>query len=221
MDWHLAGSQGNRHVNADAAASGTPGGTTVLALADGIGDTPAAALAARVATAAAVTIGISPREGLLAAQRAVRALAEGDCVLVVAHATPTGYRIAWAGDTRAYTWDGSVVSQLTTDHTIAQYFADRGVAVAPRLNNIVTTSVRTATPESIGEVDSYQPTALLLTTDGVHKGLSTSRIAALLSHSPTPATTLVTAAQGDDNATAILLDRSETRTHTLHHLSAA
>ncbi|GAA3043381.1 PP2C family protein-serine/threonine phosphatase [Actinokineospora globicatena] len=219
MDWHLAGTQGNRHFNADAAASGTIGDTVVLALADGIGDTPAAALAARVATAAAVEVGLSPREGLLAAQRAVRSLTDGDCVLVIAHATPTGYRIAWVGDARAYTWNGTAVRQLTTDHTIAQYFATRGVAVAPRLNNIVTTSVRTAPPATIGEVDSYLPTALLLTTDGVHKGLTSDRIASLLSHSPAPATTLVTAARGDDNATAIVVGRPETHPH--HHLAAA
>ncbi|MBM7773358.1 protein phosphatase [Actinokineospora baliensis] len=203
MDWHLAGTQGKRRFNADAAASGTIGDTLVLALADGIGDTPEAAMAARVATAAATTVGWSPLEGVLAAQRAVRALPTGDCVLVVAHATPGGYRVAWVGDTRAYTWDGSL-TQLTTDHTVAQYFASRGVAVAARLANVVTASVRTVEAGAIGAVDTYRCATLVLTTDGVHKGLSVERMGALAGREDAAAA-LVAAAGSADNATAIVV----------------
>ncbi|GAA3004519.1 PP2C family protein-serine/threonine phosphatase [Actinokineospora diospyrosa] len=203
MDWHLAGTQGNRRFNADAAASSTLGDTVVLALADGIGDTPEAALAARTATAAATKVGWSPLEGVLAAQRALRSLPTGDCVLVVAHVTPTGYRVAWVGDTRAYTWDGRL-TQLTTDHTVAQYFLTRGVTVAAHLANVVTASVRTVEREAIGTVDTYQAATLLLTTDGVHKGLSADRIAALAGGEDAAAA-LVAASAATDNATAIVL----------------
>ncbi|WP_026421615.1 PP2C family protein-serine/threonine phosphatase [Actinokineospora inagensis] len=199
--WHLAGAQGTRHVNADAVASR---GGRVFALADGIGDNAVAAGAAKLAATTAV-MAASPREGVLAAQQALRALPSGDCVLVVAHVTDLGYRVAWVGDARAYTWDGTVVRQLTHDHTIAQYFADRGVEVAAHLANVVTSSVRTAT--DIGEVDTYHRGGLLLTSDGVHKGLSDTSIASLVRRSPDPAAALVSSAPGNDNATALMVER--------------
>ncbi|PPK66456.1 serine/threonine protein phosphatase [Actinokineospora auranticolor] len=209
--WHVAGTLGHRHVNADAAASRrTPDGEMTFALADGIGDDPTAARAARVAAATAVLAGGTPREAVLAARDAVRTLAAGDCVLVVAQSTPDGFRIAWAGDTRAYTWDGRTLTQLTADHTVGQYFRDRGVQVAPRLDAVVTSSVRTAGESgAVGQVDHYRPATLLLTTDGIHKRLDAARIAEILGTATNPAAALVRAAEnGSDNATAIVVELS-------------
>ncbi|WP_018685626.1 PP2C family protein-serine/threonine phosphatase [Actinokineospora enzanensis] len=211
--WQVAGDQGGRHYNADAAASyRTADGRLVFALADGIGDTPIAARAARVAAAAAVRAAGGPRASIAAARAAVLAEAGGDCVLVVAEATGSGYRVAWVGDARAYAWNGVEVWQLTKDHTVGQYFADRGVAVAPRLSHVVTSSVRTL--HEVGEVDTYQPGGLLLMTDGVYRGVGLPRIGAILRGASEPAAALVNAAVGVgrvggvggvDNATALVV----------------
>lgn len=118
--WHTANAQGPRSLNADAvgayAAAGGPG--IVFALADGVGDDAAAALAARTAAAAAARTAVhkGPVEAVLTAGRAVRERTLGDAVLVVAMpAERGGYRIAWAGDARAYSWDGTTLARLTTD----------------------------------------------------------------------------------------------------------
>src|SRR5262245_2835939 len=86
--WHTAGFQGPRTINADAVASHPDAsGGLVVALADGVGDSPGAARAAVLAATAAVAVPAAegPAAALRAAHRAVEAEPEaGDCVLVVA-----------------------------------------------------------------------------------------------------------------------------------------
>src|SRR5262245_22370624 len=115
--WRTAGHQGARTVNADAVAAANG----VVALADGVGHDPSAAHAALAAATAAV--GVPAAAGPSAALAAAReAVTTGDCVLVVAQPFGDGHRIGWVGDVRAYAWDGITLCQLTTDHTLAQYF---------------------------------------------------------------------------------------------------
>jgi PPM family protein phosphatase len=213
-DWQTASAQGPRTVNADAtdAYLDPATGQTVFALADGVGDTPGAARAARLAAAAAVRgpAAEGPVGALLAAQRAVRAdLAAGDCVLVVATPSNGGYLLGWVGDARAYAWTGDGLAQLTKDHTLAQYFRDHGTAPEPRMEHIVTTSVRTAGATEFGRAEVRSAAGLLLTSDGVHKTLTTAAMAELLrrpANSATALTEAAVAAGATDNATALFAE---------------
>ncbi|MGW5717517.1 PP2C family protein-serine/threonine phosphatase [Amycolatopsis sp. NPDC003865] len=226
--WHTASAQGPRSLNADAvgayAAAGGPG--VVFALADGVGDDPAAARAARTAAAAAARTPVhkGPVEAVLAAQRAVREQTLGDAVLVVAMpAGHGGYRIAWVGDARAYAWDGTTLACLTTDHTLAEYFRARHQPVTPRMEHVVTTSVRTAKPEEIGTAETTSA-GLLLTSDGVHKPLASTGIRAVLARPGTGAAELVEAALargGSDNATAVYVEPLEADVTTVRFPVAA
>ncbi|MDQ0376448.1 PP2C family protein-serine/threonine phosphatase [Amycolatopsis thermophila] len=212
--WGTATTRGPRAVNADATAAYTDPSTgeVVFALADGIGDARSAARAARIAVSTAVQVPASqgPGAALAAAQRAVRAdPGGGDCVLVVASPFDGGYRVAWVGDARAYSWDGASLRQLTRDHTLAQYFRDRGQVPTVRMEHLVTTSVRTARPEEFGDAETVGPAGLLLTSDGVHKALTRAAMAELLRVPSNGAQALVDAALaagGQDNATALMAE---------------
>jgi serine/threonine protein phosphatase PrpC len=211
--WHTASTQGPRSVNADAvSAFARAGQDIVFALADGVGDEAAAARAARVAASVAARTPASqgPVAAVLAAQHAVRGLGSGDCVLVVATAFSDGlgFRIAWVGDARAYSWTADTLCQVTTDHTLAQYFRDHGQPAAPRLEHVVTTSVRTTRAEEIGTAETRSG-GLVLTSDGVHKALTAETMREVLAQQLNTASALVEAAiaaGGSDNATAILVE---------------
>jgi serine/threonine protein phosphatase PrpC len=207
--WHTASVRGPRSHNADAvgahAVAGGPG--IVFALADGVGDDAEAAHAARVAATAAARSDVhsGPVAAVLAAQRAVRERSRGDAVLVVAMPFAGGHRIAWVGDARAYAWDGTTLRRLTTDHTLAEYFRAHHQPVTPRMEHVVTTSVRTAEPAEIGTAETSRG-GLLLTSDGVHKPLTGTGIQAVLARPGAGAAELVEAALargGTDNATAL------------------
>lgn len=200
--WRTASDQGAREFNADAVAASHG----VVALADGIGDDLVAAHAALHATTAAVGLPASsgPTAALAAAHDAVTV---GDCVLVVAQPGGDGYRIGWVGDVRAYAWDGSELRQLTTDHTLAQYFRDHGSEVTPRMEHVVTTSVATAVEDRYGTTET-DATGLVLTTDGVHRSLTVEAMTDILRTAANPAEALVRAARtagSRDNATAVVL----------------
>src|SRR5687768_5098181 len=109
ISWDTASRQGGRQFNADAVgASMDQSGRVVFALADGIGDDMWSSEAARIASdvAARTPSSAGPVEAVLAAQRALEALNTGaDAVLVVAMPSDEGYKIAWVGDARAYSWD--------------------------------------------------------------------------------------------------------------------
>src|SRR5207248_223751 len=133
--------------NADAAASWTDraAGRSAFVVADGIGDHLPAARAARLVSATAARAGarFGAKAGILAAQEELlRQLPEreADSVLVVAvHSVLGGpWDIAWVGDCRAYRWNGRVLHQITTDHTVAEYFRALGRPAAPRMSHLVT-----------------------------------------------------------------------------------
>jgi protein phosphatase len=221
---HAASDQGPRKINADAVATHTDSTTGRMAfvVADGIGDHLLAARAARLAaeTAAVAAGRYGAYDGVLCAQRELLRQFDqtiADAVLVVAVLPATGtpekiVDIAWVGDCRAYRWNGHVLHQITTDHTVAQLWRTQGLAPFPRLEHIVTDSVRTAQPSDIGRA-SAGPGRLLLSTDGVHKALDLVRIKRILATSTAQdeaANTLITDARtlgSTDNATALVVDR--------------
>jgi protein phosphatase len=212
--WNTASARGPRTINADAVGAFAD----VFALADGVGDHESAVLAARTAAAAAVRSPVSagPVAAVLAAQHAVLELrGTGDCVLVVAMPLPdgAGYRIAWVGDARAYSTGGGTLRQLTTDHTLAQYFRDHGQPTAPHMEHMVTTSVLTAGAHEIGTAETHAD-GLLLTSDGVHKTLTAATILDILAQPEHAASALVETAialGGSDNATALVVEPAGSR----------
>ena len=131
----------------------------------------------------------------------------GDAVIVVATARPDGgFDVAWAGDSRAYASNGSDLVQLTTDHTVAEYFRERGIKAEPRMEHVVTNTVRHATPENIGRATTRAP-RLVLVSDGIYGPLGHNGIEAIMSGHAT-AERLVRAAlyaRGTDNATALVV----------------
>jgi protein phosphatase len=220
--WDQTSERGPRQVNADATAVHTDPetGVTAYVVADGVGDDLVAARTATIAAELAARIAAvqGPVAGILAAQEVVRANDDGgDCVLVVAvpgvGSTRTGCDVAWVGDCRAYHWNGRILEQITNDHTVAEYFRGRNQTTTPRMEHLVTTSVRTAAEERIGRTrTSIASSRLLLCTDGVHKLVDMSTIRTVLDQPIPPAgaaSTLVSTARelgSRDNATALVID---------------
>lgn len=191
--WAHAGRRGPRHHHADAAAGhrSEHTGRTAVAVADGVGDSSAAAFAATLAADHAVRVAALEHDavaGVVAAGDLLRSagdLATGDAALVVALA-PTGgdrcWTVAWVGDCRAYAGDGRTVTAATRDHTLAAVMRDGGIAVNPRLEHVLSTSVRTARPAEVGVVRVDDPAALLLVSDGVHRVVAPGRLATVVGH---------------------------------------
>ncbi|MEU7628759.1 serine/threonine protein phosphatase [Nocardia sp. NPDC049220] len=217
--------RGSRTINADAVAieTDTVTGSTAFVVADGVGDHLLAARAARTVASVAARVGArhGARAGILAAhQELLREVPEpsADSVLVVAVLPADGRpdgpcEVAWVGDCRAYRWNGRVLHQITTDHTLAEMWRARGLIPPARMDNVVTTSARTTRPTDIGYAATGSSTGrLLLSTDGVHKRLGIAEIKALLADGDTAGTianSLVdTALQGGgtDNTTALVVD---------------
>lgn len=209
-----SGSATRRGVRAVAADAVAVQGR-VAAVADGVGDTEQAALAARGAVDVAVHVaaaGRGPLAAVLAAAAAVRQSREaGDAVLVVAAGRADGgWDVAWVGDAVALLHDGRVVRPVTHEHTVAAQLRAQGVRVAPQWDNVVTTSLRTVRPDEVGTA-SCPPGILVLLTDGVHRTLEPGEIADAITGSPDPqraAERLVEAALAagaQDNVTAAVL----------------
>ena len=216
LPWHAESRRGPRQINADATAvhHDPVTGRSAYVVADGVGDSEAAGeaarLAARIAAETAVVAG--PEAAVFAAQQALRD-SEGDCVLAVV--VPDGYTcaVAWVGDCRVYYSNGRVLQQVTVDHTVAEHYRARGQAVQPRMEHLVTTSVKTVKPEWIGTTTtSVAAGRLLLCSDGVHRTLSAHDIQDVLDQPVCPdaaAELLVERALehgGRDNSTALVLD---------------
>ncbi|MFJ5985199.1 PP2C family protein-serine/threonine phosphatase [Lentzea sp. NPDC092896] len=196
-----ASERGPRKYNADAFAWNR----RTFVVADGVGDSPAAAEAAWAAARAAALLA-DPVAAILAARDALQ-VHSGDAVIVVATARPDGgFDVAWAGDSRAYASNGSDLVQLTTDHTVAEYFRERGIKAEPRMEHVVTNTVRHSTSENIGRAATRAP-RLALVSDGVYGPLGHNGIDAIMSGNAS-AERLVRAAlyaRGTDNATALVV----------------
>jgi protein phosphatase len=208
--------RGLRTHNADATAAyrdATTGGLA-FAVADGIGDTAGARKAAGLASQTAARE--AAQVGAVRAIAAARAALEtwlpddehhlaGDAVLVTA--APRlggGFTVAWAGD---------AVTRLTTDQTVAEYFRSHGQVPTPRMEHVVTNTVRLSTPATLGMAHAASgPGRLVLTTDGVHGRLTAEGFRLIVSGggdaSTTSALLVATAlrAGGTDNATALVVD---------------
>jgi PPM family protein phosphatase len=217
----VASARGPRTHQADAAASHRGRtGRLAVAVADGVGDSAAAAFAARLVADHAVRV--ATLEGrvdtaVLAAHDVLHSagdLAPGDAATVVALAPGDGdprWRLGWVGDCRALAWDGRGLRALTVDHTVAEQMRAWGLRVHPRLEHVLSTSVRTAGSRDVGVADVAGPGVLLLVSDGVHRSVPASALAAALAAGGSAqaradrVVDLATAAGTRDNATALVV----------------
>lgn len=175
--------QGERVVAADAAGVQVVGQRFAAVVADGIGDTPDAALAATRAVQVAMEVATTSGawEAVRAAGVAVRELAGADCVLAVAAGAGDRWSVAWAGDCRAYAVVRGYPQQLTTDHTVAEYMRSHGVTPAPHYEHVVTATAGTAEPGEIGWFRGPRRwKSIVLLSDGVYRTLDTASIGAVV-----------------------------------------
>ncbi|MDL5154387.1 serine/threonine protein phosphatase [Actinomycetospora termitidis] len=220
-DWSAADARGPRRHQADAAAGFTGrDGRRAVAVADGVGDSPAAARAARIAADHAVRTAVLDGRADLAVLAARDVLLgaglPGDAALTVALgpdarlAEPT-WTVAWVGDVRALAVVDGRPQPLTRDHSVGAAMRAAGVEVAPRMDHVLTTSVRTVRGAvEIGLTVIAEPDALVLATDGVHRALDPDTLAGLCAavpaaHLPRALVAAATAADTHDNATALVV----------------
>lgn len=218
--WWAADVRGPRRHQADAAGGFTGRDRHAVAVADGVGDSPAAAHAARIAVDHAVRTAVLDGRADLAVLAARDVLLgaglPGDAALTVALgpdarlAEPT-WTVAWVGDVRAFALTAGALLPLTREHTVGAGMRAAGVAVADHLDHVLTTSVRTVRGAvEVGLTAIAAPAALVLATDGVHRALTPEALAATCARVPVPglARALVDAAGAAgtrDNATALVV----------------
>ncbi|KAA6215042.1 hypothetical protein CP973_39260 [Streptomyces albofaciens JCM 4342] len=215
----MAHREGTAGPIADAAATYTSTSTdrTAIALVDGMGHSADIVRLAPMLAETAARIGAV--RGALAGLLSAGALMhdpgpDAAGVLVVTREDGTA-ELVWAGDCRAYRWDGEL-HQLTTDHTLAAYLtraAKEEVPVAA-LADFVGVTLRRALPATVPYVSAPAGGLLILTTDGVHDQAAPAVIEALVrKHESAPqalADALVTAACPDaagyrDDATTVVI----------------
>ncbi|GAA4841339.1 serine/threonine protein phosphatase [Actinomycetospora corticicola] len=221
LSWWAADARGPRRHQADAAAGFTGRGHRhAVAVADGVGDSPAAARAARIAVDHAVRTAVLDGRADLAVLAARDVLLgaglPGDAALTVAlgpdvRLAEATWTVAWVGDVRAYALGPGGPQALTREHTVGAEMRASGIAVADHLDHVLTTSVRTVRGAvEVGLAAIAEPTALLLATDGVHRALDPDVLAATCARVPAPdlARAVVDAAGAAgtrDNATALVV----------------
>ncbi|MEV6527374.1 protein phosphatase 2C domain-containing protein [Longispora sp. NPDC051575] len=219
--------RGDRLWQADAVATHVDPMTrrAAWALADGVGDSPAAQFAGSFAAwACAVSAVHTGPAGALANARAAWHLLteeraeDGErgsaAVVVAAPTTGGGVVVSWAGDARAYalTSDEKVYA-LTVDHTVAEDERRSGRTVTPGTpgEHLLTSSLRHG---HIGATTFHRPVRrLLLCSDGVHRrlgfGVVTRALQALASPEATARALTLASRQGRahlDNAAALVID---------------
>lgn len=125
--------------------------------------------------------------------------------------------IQWIGDCRAYGWDGTVLTQWSTDQTMGEYLRRNGVAVefAEQHDNWSRTGLAQAGAAMCREAQIPEAVRLvLIVSDGVSDQVGHARMEALCrAHAADPqalADALTSAAEADaegyrDDATVIVL----------------
>lgn len=193
---------GRRSANEDGVlARSVIRGRRLLAVADGMGGHAGGAEASRVALAAleeALADGANLAVAVGRANAAVRAAAlelgheRMGTTLVAALQSGPRYRIANAGDSRAYRIDGQGIQLLTRDHS-ALADAQRGDPQAARAlanspwRHAVTRALGlepSLDVDLFGPFDALTPHTLLLSSDGLHDHLPEPEMAHSLSQAP-------------------------------------
>ncbi|WP_018332915.1 PP2C family protein-serine/threonine phosphatase [Actinomycetospora chiangmaiensis] len=218
--WWAADARGPRRHQADAAGGFAGRDRRAVAVADGVGDSSAAAHAARIAVDHAVRTAVLDGRADLAVLAARDVLLgaglPGDAALTVAlgpdaRLAEATWTVAWVGDVRAYAVADGRIHALTREHTVGAEMRAAGLVVADHLDHVLTTSVRTVRGAvEVGLTAVAEPAALVLATDGVHRVLAPDTLAATCTRVSAPelARALVDgagAAGTRDNATALVV----------------
>jgi serine/threonine protein phosphatase PrpC len=139
-------------------------------------------------------------------------------VVLVEHEDAPHWLVFNVGDSRVYRHDGSVLEQLTVDHSLGQELIDRGELAREDLNDFADRNVIT---RAIGASDSTADSwlmpvtngeRLMLCSDGLSSEVGDEGIRAILTMSGRPesaAAALVQRAKdngGHDNITVVVLD---------------
>ena len=136
----------------------------------------------------------------------------------------TSCEIAWVGDCRAYMWDGTVLRQLTKDHSYVQHLVDTGVIPAVDSDkhpyqDILIQALGAADMDDVAvdeiREDLYAGEQILLCSDGLTKELEEDAIAdvlALALNDQEKVDRLIEAALqngGKDNVTVVLVSAED------------
>lgn len=164
-----------REGNEDRFAASPDG--ALFAVADGMGGHDGGELAAEAAVRAACAGGGTVAEAFERARLAVEPLAQGrtgrrapGCTLVTVRPAADGRSadVGWAGDSRAYLWNGTTLAPVTRDHSIGG-----------RLTRCLGGGSGDARPDVV-TVDVRTWRWLLVCTDGLHGFVKDGAIAEAL-----------------------------------------
>ncbi|MDR3660186.1 MAG: serine/threonine-protein phosphatase [Mycobacterium sp.] len=234
FDWGSATHGGHRRDhNEDSFYATAP----VFVVADSMGGHAAGELASRAVVQSLATLGgrtdvtdADLRRCITQARNEIGRIECGDgkppgstlTGVVVSEREDPCWTVLNIGDSRTYLLDDDALTQLTTDHSVAQELVDNG-AISPqaartnRFAHVLTRAVlhAEAHPLDVNEIPLHRGDRILVCSDGVCGPLDNDRLAALLrAHaSPTQAAQAivdaVVAAGGTDDATALVIDATE------------
>lgn len=130
-------------------------GRTAVAVVDGMGHGEDVVRLAPLLAETAVRVGAvrGGLAGLLSAGLLLADPGHPDAVgvLAVTRSDGSGAELVWAGDCRAWRWDGAVLQQLTTDHNLAAYLGRAAGAEVPvhALADFVGVTLGSAVPATV------------------------------------------------------------------------
>jgi protein phosphatase len=122
-----------RQINQDSVmANGT-----LFAVADGMGGHDGGEIASDIVVkfvSQAVFDGVALTDAINAAHHAILTAVDNGigykgmgATCIALQISEAEYTVAWAGDSRAYHWNGSSLNQITQDHTLVQLMVNKGV----------------------------------------------------------------------------------------------
>ncbi len=199
-------------------------------VADGMGGHNAGEVASEIAARHirdAVAGGTALAQAVVSAHEAVQVTAAAGVgqedmgtTVVALRVEGSRYEVAWVGDSRAYLWDGTRLSQLTRDHSLVQKMLDAGAitqeeALCHPDRNVISQAVGSRDLPSI-QVDRvagnlHRGWRILLCSDGLSGEVGDAEIAEILARKgdePETVRALIQAALahgGSDNVTAVLV----------------
>ena len=222
---HLSDTGRVRHHNEDRSLASAD----LLAVADGMGGAKAGEVAAQVAVDSVARLGAAAsaddvRAAIERANRAIRRMARDDAdksgmgtTMTAAILRDGRLDIVHVGDSRAYLWRGSTLSQITEDHSVVAELVRRG-SITPEEaehhphRNVITRALGAeaeVTPD-VMSTDLLEGDVVLVCSDGLSSYVSEAAIAEVLGASATlaeAARSLVKRANdagGVDNVTVVL-----------------
>jgi serine/threonine protein phosphatase PrpC len=182
---------GGREANADAAAAVTNPLGAAIAVVDGIGSEDDTCAAARLAADTAAIVG-THRGALAALLAAADTMPDYDGAphAVAAVATVHSDRrieVAHVGDAAVHTWSRERgLTKWTADQTVGAQAAYMGLPPSPlldRLGDYVLSTLRGASISMVATVvipDDHPVEVVLVSSDGVHKILTTQQMATII-----------------------------------------